>query len=57
MKNGIAIPYALVKLNEFEFNPNVTIEYLGGTTKKPADTIIRHGTQLQQKQKYYSLLT
>lgn len=57
MKNGIAIPYALVKLDEFEFNPNVTIEYLGGATERPSDMVLRHGIQLQQKRKYHSLLT
>ncbi|KAG2236589.1 hypothetical protein INT48_000143 [Thamnidium elegans] len=42
MKNGIAVPYALVKLNHFELNPNVTIEYLGNTTEKPSETIMRY---------------
>ncbi|KAI9268604.1 7 transmembrane sweet-taste receptor of 3 GCPR-domain-containing protein [Helicostylum pulchrum] len=42
MKDGKSYPYVKVKLDEFEFRPNTTIIYPGGTTEKPVGTIARH---------------
>ncbi|KAI8341547.1 periplasmic binding protein-like I [Blakeslea trispora] len=41
MMNGTSIPYATVKLNEFEFLPNTSIFYLGHTTEKPSQMLER----------------
>lgn len=43
MLNGSSVPYATVKLNEFEFIPDTEIIYLGHTTQKPMDMIPRYG--------------
>lgn len=43
MLNGTSVPYATVKLNEFEFIPDTEIIYLGHTTQKPMDMVPRYG--------------
>lgn len=43
MLNGSSVPYATVKLNEFEFIRDTKIIYLGHTTQKPMDMIPRYG--------------
>lgn len=43
MKDGESYHYVKVKLDQFEFRPNTTIIYPGGTTEKPAGTVARHG--------------
>lgn len=46
MQNGSAVPYATVKLNEFQFIENTTILYLGSSTVKPADMVSRSGNTI-----------
>jgi hypothetical protein len=43
MQNGSSVPYATVKLNEFQFIENTTILYLGSSRIKPADMVARYG--------------
>lgn len=43
MKNGSSVPYATVKLNEFQFIHNDSILYLGSSTVKPAEKVARYG--------------
>jgi hypothetical protein len=61
MLNGSSVPYATVKLNEFEFIPNTKIIYLGHTTQKPLDMIPRYGKDHNfmslPEQLYYIQLT
>lgn len=44
MQKGVSVPYASVKVGEFEFYPNTTIVYLGPSTVKPTAMIAQHGT-------------
>ncbi|KAI8889827.1 periplasmic binding protein-like I [Backusella circina FSU 941] len=41
MKSGQSIPYATIKLDEFELMPGIDITYLGQVTNKPLDTVPR----------------
>jgi hypothetical protein len=43
MKSGQSIPYATIKLDEFEFMPGTDITYLGQVTNKPLDSVPRSG--------------
>jgi hypothetical protein len=43
MKNGSSVPYATVKLEQFEFLPNVNVTYLGQSSIKPRDMVERYG--------------